>query len=328
LTAAVDIDVRREGVRGVLQLSDEAGQAASAVSVELQGGLGNQMFQYAAGYAVARRTHARLKLNLDYFTQQNKRQFLLDCYGITAEAPTTGASVRVITGRARVFADRVRSKLRLSAPPANSDVAPVYRQQGYHYDPSFRSLQPPLQLFGYFQSELFFADFAEEIREAFTIRVPVSSGFREIESKIQSAAFAVSLHVRRGDYVSEKHTFDFHGICDLPYYKRTMELANRMGGARPAYFVFTDDPEAARELLSSEPDVTFVQGDAEKPWEDLALMSYCRGHILANSSFSWWGAWLDPKPDKWVLAPREWFARSQLRTISTADLYCDGWITL
>ena len=81
-------------------------------------------------------------------------------------------------------------------------------------------------------------------------------------------------------------------------------------------------------MLGAAENAIYFSGDAARPWEDMALMASCRGHITANSSFSWWGAWLDPRPDKWVVAPRQWFALEHLREVSTADILNPGWIGL
>ena len=107
-----------------------------------------------------------------------------------------------------------------------------------------------------------------------------------------------------------------------------MMLGERLSPKTPTYFVVSDDIPLARKLFGSTENFVYSSGQMERPWEDLALMAACRGHIIANSSFSWWGAWLDPRPDKWVIAPRLWFAPPRLRSVSTADVFCPGWITL
>ncbi len=295
------------------------------VSVELMGGLGNQMFQYAAGHALARRTGAALQLDLTQFTRSSKRHYLLDCFGVPApRSPerSPGAS----RGRAHDLAVATCRRLGLSTRFFHGGWN-VYIQPGIDYDPAFERLEPPVHLHGYFQSERFFRSVAQEIRELFALRVPVSPACEAVRHEIGAADWPVSIHVRRGDYVHDPGTLAAHGICAEPYYRAATGKAERM--RRDAiYFVFSDDPAGARELLGGLKNARLVSSDVERPWEDLALMASCRGHIIANSSFSWWGAWLDPRPDKWVVAPQQWFAPAYQRNLSTVDLYPPGWICL
>jgi hypothetical protein len=296
------------------------------VSVELMGGLGNQMFQYAAGHALARRTGAALRLDLSHFAQPGKRRYLLDCFAVPAliSQDTLPTAWR---GLAHWLALRACRRLGLSTKFL-LDGWTIYDQPAVHFDGAFKTLAPPVHLKGYFQSELYFGDVADEIRELFTVRAAASPSFAIQRDKIAAADWPVSVHVRRGDYVSDPNVRDVHGTCDDAYYRRALALAERLAAKPPTWFVFSDDVARARETLADLGNVVYLDGDVARPWEDLALMAACRGHVIANSSFSWWGAWLDPRPDKWVIAPRQWFTPAHARTVSTADLFCPGWITV
>jgi hypothetical protein len=139
----------------------------------------------------------------------------------------------------------------------------------------------------------------------------------------------VSIHVRRGDYSAEpKLLHEVNGIFGEAYYRAAMSILERLSAKRPTYFVVSDEIAVAREVLGSAENVVYLSDQVDRPWEDLALMAACRGHIIANSTFSWWGAWLDPSPDKLVIAPRQWFALPLMRKVSTADLFCPGWMTI
>ncbi len=296
------------------------------VSVELMGGLGNQMFQYAAGHALARRTGAALRLDLSHFEQSDKRRYLLDCFAVPAavsQEPLPG------TWRGLAHSLALRALRRLGRPTRSLQGGwDIYNQTGFHFDAALAARVPPVHLKGYFQSELYFREVADEIRELFTIRVATSAEFATQRDAIAAADWPVSIHVRRGDYVSDPAIHDMHGTCDEAYYRRAIGLAERLAGKPPTWFVFSDDAARARDALADVKNAVYVRGDVERPWEDLALMAACRGHVMANSSFSWWGAWLDPRPDSWVIAPLRWFAPAYARTVSTADLFCPGWITL
>jgi hypothetical protein len=133
--------------------------------------------------------------------------------------------------------------------------------------------------------------------------------------------------VRRGDYLNHG-TAEFHGILGESYYREAIDRIDVALGEGADFFIFSDDPAAAEQVLNFMPRsrLTHVYGDAERPWEDMALMARCRHHVTANSSFSWWGAWLNRSPDKIVVAPRAWFAPAELKKRNTADLYPPGWI--
>jgi hypothetical protein len=296
------------------------------VSVELMGGLGNQMFQYAAGHALARRTGAALRLDLGHFAQAGKRRYLLDCFAVPAHVSQEPSPI-AWRGLAHWLALRACRRLGVSTKFL-LDGWTVYDQPAVHFDPAFAALAPPVHLKGYFQSERYFRDVADEIRKLFTIRIAASPSFAARRDEIATADWPVSIHVRRGDYVSDPATHEIHGTCDEAYYRRAIALAERLAAKPPTWFVFSDDVARAREALAGLQNAVYVDGDDARPWEDLALMAACRGHIIANSSFSWWGAWLDPRPDKWVIAPRQWFAPAHARTVSTADIFCPEWISL
>lgn len=301
-------------------------QPEKIVSVDLQGGLGNQLFQYAAGHALARRTGATLRLDLSHYARFDKRTYLLDCYAVPAPISPEPSPLRW-RGLPHRIAVKGCKMLGLSTKPLYSGWN-IYVQPGLPYDPAFESLAPPVHLHGYFQSELYFASVAEEIRELFTIRVPTSAAYAAARERIAATAWPVSLHVRRGDFISDPSLREVNVPLGAPFYRAAMQLGERLSAKSPTYFVVSDDIALARELFGNDEKFVYLSDQVDRPWEDIALMAACRGHIIANSTFSWWGAWLDPHPDKLVIAPRQWFALSLLRKVSTADLFCPGWITL
>src|SRR5690606_26072631 len=118
---------------------------------------------------------------------------------------------------------------------------------------------------------------------------------------------SVSLHVRRGDYVQLQSAHNFHGVLPLTYYKRAILLLKEKL-ERFTIFVFSDDLDWVRSNLQAETPVVYVDYRSDdKTATDLALMSLCKHNIIANSSFSWWGAWLNRNPGKQVIAPKPWF---------------------
>ena len=138
---------------------------------------------------------------------------------------------------------------------------------------------------------------------------------------------SICIHVRRGDYVIDAKTNQHHGICSLDYYYRCASaVAERTKD--PHFFVFTDDPLWVREHLKLQYPMTFVdQNGSREAYEDIRLMSQCRHHIIANSSFSWWGAWLGTSPENIVFAPKQWFAKKSNQD-EVNDIVPERWIKI
>jgi hypothetical protein len=180
---------------------------------------------------------------------------------------------------------------------------------------------------GYWQSEKYFKDAQQAIRKDFSFRGPSDQANRalleKMDADLHSGFVPVSVHVRRGDYSSNPQTNAFHGLLPVSYYEAAMgELEKRF--PRISYYVFSDDLGWCRENMRFKGRVAFVDVNVDKPcWMDMRLMSACRHHIIANSSFSWWGAWLNARQDKAVIAPRQWFADSRF---IGKDRLPDGWI--
>lgn len=193
----------------------------------------------------------------------------------------------------------------------------------FHYWPGIREVSHNAYLAGYWQSEKYLSDVSETIRADFTFRHPLSEQNAELAGRI-GQTMAVSLHVRRGDYVSDTKTNAAHGLCSLEYYRAAvLHIAKHV--ERPKFFVFSDDIAWVKTNLKIDYPCRYVDHNlGAESYNDMRLMSLCRHHIIANSSFSWWGAWLNPRADKLVIAPRKWFANES----DTKDLLPIGWKTL
>jgi hypothetical protein len=293
------------------------------VIARLIGGLGNQMFQYAAGRALALRCGADLKLDLSGFATYNRRRYELNTLPICAAAATTVelAEFGVERERRPGLVDRIRRKLGIRLA---SRERSVYREPHFHFDPAMPTLRAPVYIDGYWQSERYFLDCADTVRRELTATAPFDRDNAAMATQID-AVNAVSLHVRRGDYVSDPKTNNYHGTCSPEYYHSALEylLARTQ---RPHLFVFADDREWAQRNLHFPVATTFVVANsADRGHLDMALMSRCRHHILANSSFSWWGAWLNPSREKIVVGPRRWFDTGPADTF---DLVPPAWVRL
>lgn len=289
----------------------------------LIGGLGNQMFQYSVVRALSQRTNANLFIDVSGFAHYNLRRYELGEFNIKAQV-ITERQLKALHVRSKAPTMLNRMMTRLGHFKTSPNV--ILREASFTYDDRIESALPPVYLDGYWQSEKYFARVAHELRSEFSLRDQWNNSNAEMAAQIQAAgAGAVSLHIRRGDYVSNEQTAQYHGVCSLDYYRSA--ISHILGKvARPHFFVFSDDHAWAKNNLQIASPTTFVQvNSADNGIYDMMLMKTCRHHIIANSSFSWWGAWLNPHEEKVVVAPRQWFKQS---TNDTRDLIPASWIRL
>lgn len=258
------------------------------VVTRLYGGLGNQMFQFAAGLAVARRLQSRLYADTLWFDPRVHpaeappiRRYGLGVFGISPGVPLG-----------------VRLRLKLTRPTVIGD-------QGVHYQPELQRVEGDVVLDGYWHNYRYLTAVEDDVREVFSLPTELSDAAGSYLDEIRRGN-AVALHVRRGDYVSNPKHRRLFGELTPEYYRVAAAELQRRRGRALALFVFSDEPEWCRgNLTFDDPrSVTFVSGTADH--EDLSLMASCRDLVIANSSFSWWGAWLANDPDKIVVAPARW----------------------
>jgi len=295
------------------------------ILVEIMGGLGNQMFQYAAGRSLALRLGTVLKLDLTSLEESREgfalRPYGLSCFRIAADIATP-EDVTTLLGNKPIY-NILRAKL-LKRLGLRWKLPCLYREPHYHYDTNFECLPDNTWLSGYWHSENYFSSIRQLIMEEFSCYEPLTDQNQKIADCIANTQ-SVSIHVRRGDYVTDPVTSQFHGTCSLDYYKDAVaEITRRTDN--PHFYIFSDDHSWVKEHLLLDHPTTFVDCNGpDKSYEDLRLMSLCRHNIIANSSFSWWGAWLNRNPSKTVMAPRRWFNNPDL---DTKDLIPSGWLKL
>jgi hypothetical protein len=205
----------------------------------------------------------------------------------------------------------------------------AFRREGFvvephfHYWPEINQVPRDCYLAGYWQSEQYFREAAPAIHADFTFKSLPANRNAELAEQIGQVN-AVSLHVRRGDYVNNPKTNVVHGVCSLDYYRDAVRhVASRV--ENPYFFIFSDDMAWVKEHLKMDLPCQYVDHNCgAESYNDMRLMSLCRHHIIANSSFSWWGAWLNRNPDKIVVAPKKWFANDK----NISDLFPAGWVIL
>ena len=285
------------------------------VVVHLYGGLGNQLFQYATGRSVAVHHRTALRLDAMDYTLHPSRAYCLGHFNIQAKLAWRGPFVGPLAGF------RSRHLLRWQRMLPYFWLRSIKDRPRHRFNPVIFEAGRNVRLKGYWQNERYFASIADLLRQELTVRTPpdrenaaLAAAIREVES--------VSLHVRRTDYVGDDAGRRKHGSCAIEYYRTAVrELAARV--REPHFFVFSDDPAWTRANLGFLHPATFVTHNGiDRSQEDLRLMTLCRHHIIANSTFSWWGAWLGTKPGRVVIAPKRWFAAD---TYDTRELIPCTW---
>jgi len=288
------------------------------VIVKLIGGLGNQLFQYAAARRIAFINDMPIKIDISPFVKYKLHKYSLTPFSIIAEIATQDelATVKCTRGSGWLWRQ-------LTARFDPYYQRPIVRERVNQFDPNILKVSGNVYLDGYWQSERYFKDIEAIIQREFTLRLESDAENLRMAALITKVN-AVSVHVRRGDYVSNVVTNEIHGTCSLEYYREAIEII----GSRvpnPHFFVFSDDPAWVKKNLSIHQPSTYVtHNDASRNYEDLNLMSLCRHNIIANSTFSWWGAWLNMNPEKIVVAPRIWFMAGDLNK----DLVPGSWLRI
>ena len=302
-------------------LFDELNIGDNLVISNVLGGLGNQMFQYAAGRALALTNNRSLLLDLSGFTDyQLHHGFELSrVFSLVATKAEPSTTHELLGWRENYWARKILRRRQFAWLRGDKFVVEPY----FNYWSDFFNLTGDCYLYGYWQSERYFKAVESVIRQDFTFREPLKEHNAELALEMASIQ-SVSLHVRRGDYVSNPKNHNIMSVCDLEYYRLAINyIATHV--EQPVFYLFSDDMAWVKQNLPMEFPCIYIEhnGGAES-YRDMQLMSLCCHHVIANSSFSWWGAWLNSNPEKIVIAPRKWFANGT----NIKDLIPEGWITL
>lgn len=277
------------------------------IIVHLIGGLGNQMFQYAAGLRAALHHNVPLKMDIHDFYKYEDRSYNLNHFNISGTLADEIEIAQYKNDKKSFFCRWIER------------TKPYYRrkyviEKTMAFDPNILHISSDTYLEGYWQSHHYFVEIESRIREEFKVSNPLTDINKNFAKKITSTD-SVCVHVRRGDYISNTEANNFHGICSLDYYQKSFEIINSRV-KEPTFFIFSDDHQWVMEKIKPGENTVYVNHNGPaKNYEDMRLMSLCKHYIIANSSFSWWGAWLGSAPDKFVIAPKRWFSNDAI------DLY-------
>lgn len=282
------------------------------IVVKLNGGLGNQMFQYA--YAKALK-NSGFDVKLDNTVYKNYKLhggYQLSNYKISIDL----AMKEDLTLFKQNRISRVLKKL-------GYQNKKFIKEKSLRYDPKLLDAIDDTYIEGYFQSEKYFQHIRKDLLEDFTINKKISNYTAKIAQTIKSSPVSCSIHVRRGDFITYKN-INIHGMCSIEYYKKAMNyMQHRLQDI--TYIIFSDEIEWVKSNLILDNAIYIESSENRLPHEDIYLMSLCNHNIIANSSFSWWGAWLNRHKNKIVIAPERWFADKTL-ALQSKDIVCANWI--
>src|SRR3989344_667810 len=282
------------------------------IIVRLCGGLGNQMFQYALARTLSLRLRIPSALDLSWFTGHPYRHYVLDVFNTQIKIAQADDLKPFQSPIAR-FIDKFLPQTKRK----------IMHERGFSFDSGILSIPDNRYVDGYWQSEKYFTEIRNTLQKEFTLKTGLGSDAQKIASQIRSSN-AVSLHVRRGDYVSNPKFPAIHGVLPLSYYAEAMKLIEQKAQS-PHYFLFSDDPTWVTQNIKSAFPITVVSQKGIAEAEDLTLMSICKHNIIANSSFSWWGAWLNNYGGKIVVAPKNWFGDTSK---DMRDLIPSSWMQI
>jgi hypothetical protein len=294
-------------------------KSGESIIVRLAGGLGNQLYQYAMGRSLSLRNERPLLLETRNTSRDQYRNYELSVFNIQEK------HVDLLTQWCtRWSASYSSGKLFRTLCPLAWNYK-IIRDKAAGFDPSVFNLEMgTIVLEGYWQSFKYFEPYHDIIRTEFTFkRGPTLQNGRMIED-IESVE-SIAMHVRRGDYITNPNNLASLGTCPPEYYQKAGSLIEQRVN-KPHFFIFTDEPEWAKENVKFSGPTKVVDHNLGKAdSEDFRLMTHCKHFIIANSSFSWWGAWLASFPDKIVIAPKNWFKADKF---PPEDRIPEGWIRL
>lgn len=290
------------------------------VVTQILGGLGNQMFQYATGRALAWRLNTGLKLDFSGFKAYPLRRFALNCFKIQA----------AIISQKEL--DKAKRKLPKFLPPSFKKAASYliqrivfkekhfYEKSFHRFDPNFFKLKGNVYLHGIWHSEKYFKNAETIIRKDFSFKKPPDKKNKKMLERI-SRTNSVSIHVRRTDFVNNPNCL----ALGLDFYQKAVALIKKKI-SNPFFFVFSDDLSWCQANLKVDQKTVYVDCNLDgKDYEDMRLMSSCQHHIIANSAFSWWGAWLNANKNKIVIGSKRWLKN---RSLDTSNMVPESWLRI
>ena len=265
------------------------------VIVNFSGRMANQMFQWAFGRAYEKKQGIKPQFD------NSQETIKIDCFKLMKDIELVKKPLVKKIFRKIIFIRSLRNKL------SKVDFKLSEREEKCfcQYEPELLEQLPPVYFKGYFQTEKYFTNIREQLLKDFELNLPLNNANKEVLEKIKSTE-AVAVHFRRGDY-TKKRVSDKYGSCSVEYYKNAVKLIAEKTGKNLTVFVFSDDINWVKQNAKFDCETVYVDINSGKQgYFDLELMKNCKHNVIANSSFSWWGAWLNQNPEKVIVAPKTW----------------------
>ena len=292
------------------------------VIVNLMGGIGNQLFQYALGRHLSIKNNTTLRLDINGYKSYKWHNYSLNLFSIEEDYFPHNI----------VNMGYLKFHIWLNMDKPNNKKFHIVETKLKPFDSNILNAGKNIYLDGYWQSEKYFKEIRHVLLKDLIIKRELTGNNKKISESINTCN-SVGIHIRRGNYVTSAEANKIHGICTPEYYAKSI-LYIMQKIVQPHFFIFSDEIEWAKSNFIVNHPHTFVDTNKgfdgenyqdEKNVDDLRLMSLCKHNIIANSSFSWWGAWLNNNPDKIVVAPENWFSD---QAIDSKDLIPELWIKL
>lgn len=300
------------------------------IVVQLTGGLGNQLFQYAFARHLALLNESDLLLDTTQVESRSdpahRRQYKLHHFSIPSQVVSWDSRLR-LSFRAKGIRYSRGPVSRLSRLFRNSKLLRELSESHFHFDTNALASRGDFYVTSYWQSPRYFDSIANQIRADLVLNQALSPEHQLIKDQIKATAGSVALIVRRGDFANHSHHSKFHGCCSHEYYQEAQAII-KSRVKEPHLFIFSDDIEWARDNIDFSCPATFMDhpyNHSNYDYVDLHLISTCQHHIIANSTYGWWGAWLNQHSDQIVIAPKRWFLDA---SIDTSDVCPAEWIRI
>ncbi|MBQ3102075.1 alpha-1,2-fucosyltransferase [bacterium] len=280
------------------------------ITIKYSGGLGNQIFQYIFGLTKAKELGVDVDFDMSFFKKNPNRPYQMDIFGIET---TPNKDFRI----------QIYWKLRKFIKKDNFLGLNIYRETSFLYEEKSGRIEDNTFIEGFFQSAKYFDEtFA---RNVLTFKKEGSAKTQEIMGKMRNEN-SVSIHIRRGDYVQKTRYKSLFNQLTLEHYARAIEIIKEKV-ENPTFYIFSDDPDWVKENLKVENATYISHNSGDDSWQDLMLMANAKHNIIANSSFSYWGAMLNNNENKIVIAPEIWFSENKPDQL-TKDIYPENWTKL
>lgn len=289
------------------------------IIVKISGGLGNQMFQYALGRSVSIKNNTELKLDISHYCDSKNREFSLNKLNISLNI-VSPKELSHVDFPVKGLIKNVKKKI---VKPYRKEIQYYVENEKFVFDPHVFTDLNNIYFDGSWQNPNYFKDIREFLLPDFSLKNKLVD---EIFDNIcKSNSNSVAIHFRRGDYIANPKTNKVHGTCPFDYYNRAIcKISSFI--KNPFFVIFSDDIEWVKTNFCLEYDHVYIDSKFQlDDTEELSLMRLCHNHIIANSTFSWWGAWLSQNESKMVVCPNKW---TNIEKYKTENIMPQEWISL